>query len=405
MHLPLLNSYGLPARYLVYGLAIVVLGALVVLSGLGAHAPANADVPVPPQTISYNIPFGTSGQSMWGQGTSAAPAPIRQMDVAGVSWNESAAANGIETFAGESFGGSVAAGTDGFLSLNSQFQNAGAGSVDVNYPVQVNLSVPGSDGFRAGQNIAIGSNFIPQAGASLDTTAPTGSLALNAGFNFHGFANAEICFFDCSSINFFDISFGFSQDLARHDSTDLTIFDETIPQGRIVPGAISFITGVSGTFGPPQIHTTFTLGPDGKTLVASGSHDNFMDLDINLTKFIKKLPGGQILGVAVPPVIPGVSAQAHTFDADIFLRMSQSQTLQFAPVIQARLTFPVILNFTVKNPAGAVVASGASPSSPSTSATPWRLSSPKILPTAPFSAPSPPSSPSRTPSPTTSPPP
>ncbi|MDP3064863.1 MAG: PKD domain-containing protein, partial [Chloroflexota bacterium] len=347
-------------------LSIPVLFGLLLTALVSIQPSAQADhVPAEPQTLTYNVTFSASGQSVWGPGATSA-LPTKTVNLFSTSWNDSDTQSDIESFAGLDFGGEVGGGSSGQLGLEARFSDIGPGAVNVNYPVQIKMDVPAIDSFRTGQIVSIGSNWTLQPGSSMSVSIPRGRVSIDGDMAVAANAFFNVCFFGCSGRSDFfppiNLSY-LNQPVASSDGLTLQIAGETVPgqdyiNQKQISSVSSFITGIGGVFAPPDLQLTTVVGPDGKSLIASGTSPNFIDMDINFTKFLKKLPGGQVLGVSLPPVAPGVALSAEVFDADSFIKVSQNQRVVFTPTVRVTMQFPQAVQYTVKTPAGAVVASG-----------------------------------------------
>ncbi|MBI4233086.1 MAG: hypothetical protein HY686_01445, partial [Chloroflexi bacterium] len=304
--------------------------------------------------MTYNVTFATSGQSAWGPGATAA-LPTKTVDLFSTDWNESDSQGDIQSFAGMSFGGEVGGGTSGQLGLKVSFSDIGAGSVNVNYPVQIKMDIPTIDSFRTSQTITIGSSWTLQPGSSMAVSIPRGRVSIDGDMAIaaNGFFN--VCVFTCSGRTDFFPSFNLSylnQPVTSSDGQTLLIAGQVVPgqdylNQKQISSAFGYLTGVSGTFAPPDLQLTTVVGPDGRSLIASGSSPNFIDMDLNFTKFLKKLPGGQVLGVDLPPVVPGVAFNADPFDADSFIKVTQNQQVVFTPTVRVTVQFPQAVQYTV----------------------------------------------------------
>ena len=348
--------------------AILTLSALVFFLTLTWWERASADhIPAAPVTTNSNVTFQTSGQSMWGP-ASAPGITATTVPIISVSWAEAdstprnvqhvhvdvpgfiTSTLGIGDIDSH-FGGQIGGSTSGNIGVSARFHDIGSGSVNVTYPVRVELSTPGLNSFKPGDTVTIRSSaptLLP--GWSFSTTPPNGTVDIIGTFGFAASANSEVCFFNCANINFFppiNISPTSGNIVTANSTTPITItFLET------------FIYGFSGTYGLPNVATTASIAPDGKSLIASGSH-KFVDLNVDLDRWVTLALQVPPLGFTTPS-IAGAQAGYELLDAGVDLGMTQAHQFQFIPTVEVSLQLPQAVQFTVRNQSGGAVASGFS---------------------------------------------
>lgn len=317
--------------------------------------------------------FTTENQNVWGAGTGDSPSGNR-LDFFHDTWSESGSKGDIRTFAGQDFGASITGSTSGEIGLGAQFKGFDNGGVSVNYPVDVTLSWPAANSFRPGQTISIGSSLVVKPDASMTVANAGGDIDLLGTFAFSASASGKVCFFGCESESLVP-----SISIPKQSGTIFSLTDlvETCEfaldqrgtgakmiaptSGCVITEADAYLARLpfTGKVGVPNIAFTTTLESDG-TLKASGTHHDFMNLQVDLNRAIEKVAGVS-LGVSLPPLVSGVSAEAYALDSKANFSISQSQEVRFSPTIQATLRLPSTgpaVQYTVETPAGAVVSSG-----------------------------------------------
>ena len=310
---------------------------------------AEISAPLPAtQDIVYNVLFDTSGQNMWGPGSSNMP-DDETLSIISTAWNESDSTSDIRNVLGAQFGGSINASTSGKFDVLASFHDFDSGSIDVHFPIEVTLTKPVT--FTPGQTITLGSNWRLLAGAAISTTAAQGHLDLIGAFEFNAAANASVCVFSCANFPFFP-----PIDTPVISGSMLAI-DSTTPQ--TIDPVTADLTGISGTFGLPNVQTMSTIGSDGRTLIASGAHNNFVDITADLDKWATFV-GAPPLGQGIPNFGVGVEASYDIWDITTNLKISQQQQFVFTPTVRVSLQFSQAVTFTVRNEAGVIIASGTS---------------------------------------------
>ena len=215
MGVRLLDINGLlPKRLPRASIPVVFIAALVfslLWLGQSAPKPALADhIPEPPQNVVYVLPFETSAQSKYGPGP-AAPGSLT-LPLAGTSWNVGGSFGDIVTIGGDisffgftipapsvSFGGRIGGQFSGNVAVSATLEGFNKSTVDVDYPIQVNLSFPRKDQFRHGETVTIDSNFTVLPGASLNTTPiEEGEMELGLELGMSAGASFELCLFVCT---------------------------------------------------------------------------------------------------------------------------------------------------------------------------------------------------------------
>ena len=306
--------------------------------GQSTPKPVLADnIPEPPQNVVYILPFESSAQSKYGPGP-AAPGSLT-LPLAGTSWNVSGSAGDIITIGGDisffgftipapsvSFGGRIGGQFSGNVSVFATLEGFNKSTVDVDYPIQVNLSFPRKDQFRHGETVTINSNFTVLPGASLNTTPiEEGEMELGMELGMSAGVSFELCLFVCTGdLSIFpgpavlmakllqlvdpnlhsiktemglgkikvaapeiglpeteiDLgTIGVSLDIDAMSQGALKVdvkgnFLKTkIPQRLQIPRSVEDPFGVAGHVGLPRVETSSRLAPDRRTLFASGSSD------------------------------------------------------------------------------------------------------------------------------------
>jgi|GEM_PF-5694380 len=333
--------------------AILTLSALVFFLTLTWWERASADhIPAAPVTMNNNATFQTSGQSMWGPASAPGVSNVT-VPIISEGWNESDSKSALEHVhvdvpgvvtdlfgigdVDEHFGGSIGGSTSGQIGISARF-DVGSGSVGVTYPVQVTLTTPAANSFKPGQTVTIGSSVALLPGGNLSTTAPQGTVSILGTFGFATSATASVCIFDCSApVNFFPP--------INIPASTGTIVSANSTDPRTITFLETLVHGISGTYGFPNVTTTATLAPDGKSLTATGSH-NFVNLNVDLDRWVTYALGFPPLGFNTPS-IAGAQAGYETLDFGVNLDLTQSQQFQFTPTVEISLALPQAVSWRV----------------------------------------------------------
>lgn len=326
---------------------LVALSALVFLMALSLWSLANANhVPVAPATTNNNVTFQTSGQSMWGPASAPGVSNVT-VPIISEGWNESDSKSDVAHVhvdvpgfvtdllgigdVDEHFSATIGGSTSGQIGISARFQNVGSGAVAVTYPVQVTLTTPAANSFKPGQTVTIGSSVTLLPGRNLSTTAPQGTVSILGTFGFATSATASVCVFDCSpSVNFFPP--------INIPASTGTIVSANFTDPRTITFLETLVHGISGTYGFPNVTTTATLAPDGKSLIATGSH-NFVDLNMDLDRWVTFALSVPPLGFNTPS-IAGAQAGYEILDFGVNFDLTQSQQFQFTPTVEISLALP-----------------------------------------------------------------
>ena len=350
---------------------------------LGLSSPASA------ASQSQVLPFATDDQSLWAPIADPTPPDLSQtFNLFHETWDEGPAGGSWYTngqaiidamgLAGavikaiidilghdpedDEFGGSVSGHTRGHVGMDLEIDNIELGSVDVDYPIRVDLVFPDANTFRPGDAITIASSYTIEPGARLDTVPPNidlrlaGSAALDMGFT------VEVCLFDCSEPGV--------ADLPSFNEPDFTLFSIDDSEEALVPllaGKIGLphtfgvletqATGISGTIDRPTVNTSFSQAGDG-ALSASGAH-RFIDLTVDLDSYLSKLPKVPPLGVRTPEVA-GATLWYEIIDFDYGFDVTGHREVGFQAVPKVALGFDQAVAYQVLDGATVIDSGNAS---------------------------------------------
>jgi len=350
------------------------IGSLFALLALFVWQSLDAQAPGDRVQVSYNLPFSSHNQSMWGPAN--APSNLDfTVPLFDESWAEGGTASGIFSAFGLQWGPSLSASTSGRVGLSFRIFDIGTGAVNLDYPVRVVLDVPAPNSFRDGDAVTIDSRFELLPGWSLGTTPPGGSLTLNGVFGTHLGASGQFCFFGCPGngtlLNFNVPSDPFELFSVTSQGT-LTlpaVLPAPFPRPLVIETLPYQFGGLLDPFGPvlgfegpvdkPHVATTATVGTDGRTLTAAGQH-RFVDLTADLDRYLT-LVGVPPLGFQSNPGLELVTGASFGYDVAnlaLLFGVTQRQTFGFVPRVTLQAQFPVAVEFAVVNADGSTASSG-----------------------------------------------
>jgi len=322
-------------------------------------------------TLSNYIPWSTYNQNMWGPNGN--PFTINMnVNLFNVGFNQTQTIGQISSFAGGQFG--AEATINAWMSMGANFSLNGftTGSVDLDYPVRIDLTFPNPYTFNPGQIVTINSWYDVLPGWDLDTYFPTaGVMALDFYFGAGLKIDVNVCVYSCMNFNLIDVqvpvdtihifylnSFTGQAIYPCFQNGQLQFCNGTFP----ITFNNLFGIGLSGWVTIPYVITHESLDQATKCLHADGD-SNYLHLDLDLVQFLYA-----IAGIIPPPQGPaiqqflsylngtidigyGVLIQYNLLTADLLLDFNLVQNISFCPTVWTHLTFPTNVNYTVTDPA------------------------------------------------------
>ncbi len=322
-------------------------------------------------TITHYIDWETTYQNMWGPNGS--PFSIDMDDTLfWESFSDNISIGQIENILGGQFGAVI--DLDLWLELGAVFSLHGftTGSVDVRYPVKIDLVFPDDYTFNPGEIVTINTSYEVEPGWYLDTHFPTaGVLSLDFYFGMGVDLDATICVWDCLTLDVININF-------PTDSFNIIYINSVtgevaypcftggyphICHDYLLPIIIDdwFGIGLTGWITIPYITTYDYLDPVTKCLHADGD-SAFMGLDLDIIQFLSFLaqfippPAGpalqQILSMMSGTYnLGGGITIDYTLLSVVFgISNTLVQNFSFCPVVWTEFDFPTNVDYTVTDP-------------------------------------------------------
>ena len=334
------------------------------------------------QTVNQAVPFSTSHQSMWGTGGGFSLDMDQEIFRINPSVNWNSGNGGIANVGGFDFG--MAMAVDFWMDIGSNFKIQGLtlGEVDVDYPINVDLTFPANNAFEKGDTVTINTGYSVDPGWDLTTRYPTGgktSLDLHFGFGLD--VEMTFCAFGCATIPIIpNLQLPVqTMDIFALETQPAVIATYPCPlyspcggglppclpnicTSNILPVSVpSNGLGIGGEFNLPYVVTTDSYDPATNCINATGKHD-YMTLQLDIFSFLdffaSKIP---------PPAGPAISAVfgnlsnsfslpfGASLDYTIFAAQfnvvnSNTQDFSFCPKIGSKFDFPMPVHFFVTDP-------------------------------------------------------
>jgi len=333
-------------------------------------------------TVTHNVDWVTHDQNMWGP--DGDPFTLNMdIDLFDISFGDTTSIGDIVNILGGDFGAVIDIGT--WVEAASTFSIHGftTGSIDAEYPVEIDLTFPDNYTFNPGQWVTINTEYTVEPGWDLTTHFPTaGVIQLDFFFGFGLNISAEVCIWDCitfdvihlnlptDSINIFylnsqtgEVSYpcwnGFFFEICHDDVLPIIIEDW-------------WGIGLTGFIDIPYVETTDWLGAD-RCLYASGD-DLWLHLNIDIIQLLSAI--AQLIPPPAGPIIVQIcDFMSGTFDLgggitidytllslNFGLDSYMQQDFTLCPDVWTRFTFPTSVPYTETDPGNgdSVVASGNS---------------------------------------------
>lgn len=329
-------------------------------------------------TSSDFAPFSTTNQSMWGSGGSLGlNQSISLFDFSPSPMGTNIGA--IQGLGGFDFGMELSATLNLAIGANFVISGFDGGSIDVDYPTQINNIVPDSFSFNKGEWITIQSNHNLQPGANLVSTFPTaGRFSLDMKFGFGVNIHTKLCVFKCTTIGLLPpgnpsgilgvwppVTFSLFSIEQTINPSSITVmaagqtlasqpFPYFIDKPKLGICCNSFLD-------LPSTKTTSTFGAN--CVAAQGSYKYF-ELNLNLLKYLAPVPivGSVLSNLDNTFDLPGgVTASYTLFQALFTANNNNVQEFTFCPNVNNTLSFPTdVLYKVTENISGNLLAQGFS---------------------------------------------
>jgi gliding motility-associated-like protein len=359
------------------------------------------------QIVNHHASFNSGQQNMWGP--SFSPITLDQtITLFDESWNTSfdTGNSGIFTIAGQDFGGAFSGNFNGRVGSEIRIEGFTTGTVEVDYPVNIELDMPNDLSYDQGDNVTIQTDYTVESGWDLETLYPSvGEFFWDFYFQMGASAEARICAFGCTAftiiptfntglqtLNLVTVS---GSGASTGGSTGVWYLGPGDPLGPDGPGvggwpyskppgnaAGSLGTdwipwqvnlgafpaalpdtdfGLSGEITIPYVETTQNLNTVNRSIRACGD-STYFNLNLEIFKLL-----GKILSVSPPPLpaaapffsnLSGSESYGiaefnwNFFSASFDANITNNQCFDFTPKIYGKFEFPVAVDYSITNLSG-----------------------------------------------------
>ncbi len=328
-------------------------------------------------TLTHQLFYSTENQNMWGPNWEPFNLDF-DYELFNVDWDESVGFSQMTTIFGDSIGVALDAGTWGVLASHFSMHGFTTGTVEVDYPVEIDLTFPDDYTFNPGEWIDIESEYEVLPGWDLTTAYPSaGITTLDIDFGFGAHIDLITClpFQDCDTLHMIppiDIPTDSITIFHINGETGYVVYpclDENgnfdICEDSLLPIVIHdwWDIGLTGEITLPYVETTDSLGMD-KCLYASGD-SAYLFLNLDIVHFLSFLagfippPNGPAIQQAIDYLngsyeidVMGATATIEWSLLQAYMDMSSTnqQDFTFCPYLWTTLDFPVEMPYYVTDP-------------------------------------------------------
>lgn len=326
-------------------------------------------------TITHDVDWATYNQNMWGP--NGAPFNIDiHLPLFHIEFDTLLQMGWMDTTFGLETGAMFELST--WFVLGSTFEMYGwtTGWVDVEYPIEMDLTIPNDYTFNPGEFVTLNSEYRLMPDAELISHFPqAGVISLDLDFGFGLDLSADVCavgICDSISIMHFEVPLDSMAIFYLNGQTGEVIYP-CFPNGTIafchdtiLPITFNNLWGIglSGWVTLPYIETTDYIdlsNPCTQSLIANGD-STYMFLNLDIVQFLYA-----VAGLIPPPQGPaiqqflsmlsgtynlagGIYIEYNLLSAWLDISNTMQQDLSFTPTVQTVLTFPTAVEYYVTNP-------------------------------------------------------
>ena len=334
------------------------------------------------QTVTQNVPFSSGPQNMWGP--SWDPVSIN-MDVTlfETGWNESFGFNAITNILGYDFGFAMNGNFSGTIGSKFSIHDFTTGEVEVDYPIDVDLTMNQDLTYDPGDNVTITTDYTLQSGASLETAYPNaGEATLDLYFEMGAGLSTTLCAFGCvtfpiipsfntgmQNVNILTVNENNISFFSLNGGTPAYSYNIFPLSTSIIPNDPLGEWGFEGILDMPHVYTQD--GNDGTDLYACGGGEDpdsaYIKLSLNIFDLLGHLPApvGPVLeyldgSESIPLGVADATVEWTFFGAFLNLDFHNKQCFDFKPKVYGRFDFPVAVDYVAYDPGGTITSSGTS---------------------------------------------
>ena len=356
------------------------------------------------QIVNHLVNFDSGTQNMWGNSWSAFSID-QTITLFDVPWNTSINEGVYTTLAGQTFGFGLSAGFSGVIGSQISLEGFTTGTVDVDYPIDVELNMNTDLSYDQGDDVRIQTSYTVEPGYAINTLYPSlGEFKWDVYFRMAANASATLCFFSCTTfpiiptfdtglqtINLATVSGNGASTggqtgawwLGAGDHTNIFAQGpgiagwpyswppQTSPAGSppfgnwipwqvhvpAFPATFSAPFGFSGSITLPYVETTTTLS--GDALQACGD-STYLEAGLELFQLLGAVldyapPPGPAIGLVLGNLSGSIDVGPATinwniFSASIVARVTNRQCFDFTPTVWGRFEYPVPVDYQIYDP-------------------------------------------------------
>lgn len=325
-------------------------------------------------SIINDVHWNTANQNMWGPNWS--PFNINQViSLFDVTYDTNLTFGYMDTILGLPTGALFT--LDTWFHVGSTFEMTGftTGWVDVNYPVEIELTFPDNYTWNPGETVTVNSQYEVLPGWYLNSQFPhAGVISLDLDFGFDLDLDATVCLGGCTDFEIIDVHVPLDSVIIFYINGQTgeviypcwngTFFE--FCHDTLLPIVFTNLAGIglSGEITLPYIETTDwldTSDPCSQTIWAQGD-STWIQLDLDIIQFLYA-----IAGIIPPPQGPaiqqflsmlsgtynfggGITVDYNLLSASMEMESTMQQDLSFHPTVWTTLSFPTPVEYVVNNP-------------------------------------------------------
>lgn len=349
------------------------------------------------QEETHNVPFASGVQNMFGPSFNAITID-QTVNLFGTSWNETFGTGnaGIVTILGQSFGAAIDGHITGQIGMDFSLQGFTAGTVEVDYPIDITNTVTNDGTYDPGDDVLIETEYEVLSGTSLETIYPqAGEASLDFYFQMGFGLSATVCAFGCTTfplIPSFDTGL-INVNIFTINQTQADFF--TISAGPLSFGPAYSLAGLplntseafpsdplgdwglTGILNLPYVETTDYVNAStgdisacGGGILSSGTNAStagpeYLNITLSVFALLGNLPApvGPVLGnlSGSEDLLGGLATVSwNFFSTEVVLKIENKQCFDFTPKVYGKYQFPVAVDYSITLPDGSAGASGTS---------------------------------------------
>ena len=306
--------------------------------------------------INHNVNFSSGQQYMWGAALNP-NSKIAEVTLFNEPWltNANTGNSGISSFnvlgQNMSFGGGFNGSFSGRLGSDLKIRDFfNSGSVEVKYPIDVQLQMPLDETYDQGDIVEVETSYtIGDDWDILSEFPQNGEIVWGVFFQLAASASSSLCFFGCQSFTLIP-SFNTGTQRVNIFTIDSNVADLSLDALEI-----------TGNVKMPEVNVNTTYNASNGKLRAVGK-DNYFSTSVELFKLLGKLlqftPVGEQLDKLKGEQSLGLATVDWTFlTAEFNTNIYNKQVFKFEPSLFGKFEFPMPVDYEIINPSTSQIVS------------------------------------------------